>query len=82
MADLTSFRNHWGAETSLDVELYRPVARYELVAKDVATFLNKLSTGGLKGESFTARVKYSDYLPTGYNLWDDVPQELAHVHGI
>ena len=72
MADLTSFRNHWGAETSLDVELYRPVARYELVAKDVATFLNKLSTGGLKGESFTARVKYSDYLPTGYNLWDDV----------
>ena len=74
MADLTSFRNHWGAETSLDVELYRPVARYELVAKDVATFLNKLSTGGLKGESFTARVKYSDYLPTGYNLWDDVPK--------
>ena len=73
-ADLTSFRNHWGAETSLDVELYRPVARYELVAKDVATFLNKLSTGGLKGESFTARVKYSDYLPTGYNLWDDVPK--------
>ena len=52
----------------------RPVARYELVAKDVATFLNKLSTGGLKGESFTARVKYSDYLPTGYNLWDDVPK--------
>ena len=74
MADLTSFRNHWGAETSLDVELYRPVARYELVAKDVATFLNKLSTGGLKCESFTARVKYSDYLPTGYNLWDDVPK--------
>ena len=74
VADLTSFRNHWGAETSLDVELYRPVARYELVAKDVATFLNKLSTGGLKGESFTARVKYSDYLPTGYNLWDDVPK--------
>ncbi len=49
-------------------------ASYELVAKDVATFLNKLSTGGLKGESFTARVKYSDYLPTGYNLWDDVPK--------
>ena len=48
--------------------------RPELVAKDVATFLNKLSTGGLKGESFTARVKYSDYLPTGYNLWDDVPK--------
>ena len=40
----------------------------------MATFLNKLSTGGLKGESFTACVKYSDYLPTGYNLWDDVPK--------
>lgn len=72
--DLTSYRNDWGAETGLDVTLYRPVARYELIAKDVETFLYKLSTGSLKGDSFTARVKYSDYLPTGYNLWDDVPK--------
>ncbi len=50
------------------------MARYELIAKDVKAFLNKLATGGLKGESFTARVKYSDYLPTGYNLMDDVPK--------
>ncbi len=72
--DLTSYRNHWEAEAGLDIELYRPVARYELVAKDVETFLYKLSSGGLKGETFTARVKYSDYLSTGYNLWDDVPK--------
>lgn len=74
MADLTSYRDNWGTETELSVELYRPVARYELVTKDVETFLHKLTTGGLSGESFTARVKYSDYLPTGYNLWDDVPK--------
>lgn len=74
MVDLTSYRDNWGAETELSVELYRPVARYELVTKDVETFLHKLTTGSLSGESFIARVKYSDYLPTGYNLWDDVPK--------
>lgn len=74
MVDLTRYRDNWGAESELNVELYRPVARYELVTKDVETFLHKLTTGGLSGESFTARVKYSDYLPTGYNLWDDVPK--------
>lgn len=74
MVDLTRYRDNWGAASELNVELYRPVARYELVTKDVETFLHKLTTGGLSGESFTARVKYSDYLPTGYNLWDDVPK--------
>lgn len=72
--DLTTYENQWGAVAELDMELSRPVARYELIATDVAEFLRRVSNGEVSGTSFTARVKYSGYLPAGYNVLDDVPK--------
>lgn len=72
--DLTSYRNQWNAQVNVEVELARPVARYELVANDVAAFLRKVAAGTVTGSKFAARIKYNDYLPVGYNALDDVPK--------
>lgn len=72
--DLTGFRNQWNAEVTEEVELARPVARYELVANDVEAFLRRVSEGEVGGTKFTVRIKYDGYLAVGYNALDDVPK--------
>lgn len=72
--DLTAYSNQWNAEVDVEVELTRPVARYELVTNDVAAFLRQVAAGEVTGDKFTARIKYNDYLPVGYNVLDDVPK--------
>lgn len=70
--DLSRYRDEWGAEVTVDVDLERPVARYELVATDVRAFLARVAAGTIGGSRFTARLKYSDYLSVGYNALDGV----------
>ena len=72
--DLTAYADQWGAVVEQDVTLQRPVARYELIATDVADFLQRVADGEVNGETFTARIKYSGYLPVGYNALDNVPK--------
>lgn len=72
--DLSAYREQWGAEVTADIPLYSPLARYELVANDVKEFLEKVTNGEISGKKFTVRVKYSYYLPVGYNVLDDVPK--------
>lgn len=72
--DLTAYADQWGAVVKQDVTLQRPVARYELIATDVADFLQRVADGEVNGETFTARIKYSGYLPVGYNALDNVPK--------
>ena len=72
--DLTAYADQWGAVVEVDVALQRPVARYELIATDVAEFLQRVADGEVNGEQFTARIKYSGYLPAGYNALDEVPK--------
>ena len=72
--DLTAYADQWGAVVEQDVTLQRPVARYELIATDVDKFLQRIADGEVNGETFTARIKYSDYLPVGYNALDNVPK--------
>lgn len=72
--DLTAYADQWGAVVEQDVTLQRPVARYELIATDVDKFLQRITDGEVNGETFTARIKYSGYLPVGYNALDNVPK--------
>lgn len=72
--DLTAYADQWGAVVEQDVTLQRPVARYELIATDVDKFLQRIADGEVNGETFTARIKYSGYLPVGYNALDNVPK--------
>lgn len=72
--DLSAYTDQWGAVAELDVALQRSVARYELIATDVDKFLQRIADGEVSGERFTARIKYSGYLPVGYNVLDDTPK--------
>lgn len=72
--DLTGYRDQWGAEVSVEVDMSRPVARYELIATDVYAFLSRVEAGKIDGTKFTVRVKYDGYLSVGYNVLDDVPK--------
>lgn len=72
--DLTSYADAWDATVETDIELTRPVARYELIATDVEAFLQRIADGEVTGDSFTARLKYSDYTPMGYNVLTDEPR--------
>lgn len=72
--DLTAYADQWGAVVEQDVTLQRPVARYELIATDVDKFLQRIADGEVNGDTFTARIKYSGYLPVGYNALDNVPK--------
>lgn len=68
--DLTAYDEADEEQVSIDLELTRPVGRYQLVANDVAKFLSALDDGKVTGESFTIRVKYNSYLNLGYNVLD------------
>lgn len=72
--DLSDLRNVWSAKVPVQMELKRPVARYELIANDVATFLRRISQGEVNGKKFSVRVKYNYYLPVGYNALDNIPK--------
>ena len=47
--DLTSYADQWGATVETDIELTRPVARYELIATDVEAFRQRIANGEVSG---------------------------------
>lgn len=73
---LSDYRDEWGAKVPVEIELKRPVARYELVATDVASFLKKIADKEISGKRFTARIKYRYYLSVGFDVLDD---KLRHA---
>lgn len=66
--DLRSYRDKWGEEISLDLNMIRPLARYELVANDLPQLRRMIADGKTSGNKFTVKVEYNYYLPTGMNL--------------
>lgn len=79
--DLTQYRNQWKVKVPVDIELQRPVARYELVATDVARFKKRVESNIIQGKTFTATLKYTDYLPIGYNVYDGICKQLLMYMG-
>lgn len=72
--DLEEFRNEWGAQKSVDIELKRPVARVQFNANDVVAFLKLHGAEEGKDISFVARLSYEDYLNMGYNVLERTPR--------
>lgn len=66
--DLTSYSNDWQAVVTQDWTLERPLGRYELIATDMEALRRKVEAGEVKAGKFTARIKYSDYLPVGFDV--------------
>lgn len=78
--DLTAYRDDWNAVVPVDITLERPVGRYELVATDVQALRDSIAAGSVQGDRFTARIKYSDYLPAGIDvLTGDLRNPLAYL---
>lgn len=65
--DLTSYRDQWNVKVPVDIQMIRPLARYELIATDVAKFLDKVKKGTIAGKTFSVNVKYNYYLTTGFD---------------
>ena len=58
-----------GEPQSLDIEFYRPVALYEIVATDVDKYNAEHETNGNPPiEELMVEVHYQGYLPTGYDM--------------
>lgn len=69
---LSRYRNEWNRQENVKMDLKRPIARYELVANDVARFLKKITDGEVKGKKFTVAVRYTDFFYTGFNALDEI----------
>lgn len=70
--ELSPYRNEWNTKVSVYMELKRPVARYELVADDVAKFLKKINDQEITGKKFTLTVRYTNFFYTGFNALDEI----------
>lgn len=74
--DLTGYRDQWNANVPVDVKLTRPVARYELIATDMAAFRARMEEAGTAGDKFTTRLKYNTYRYMGFDLPTAQPKHL------
>lgn len=78
--DLTAYRDQWNVKVPIDIKMVRPLARYELIATDVAKFLDKVKKGTIAGKTFSVNVKYNYYLTTGFSaLTGKVKNPLMYV---
>lgn len=68
--DLTGYRDEWGAKESMEIELSRPMGKYEIIATDVEKFLAEYSPS--KENSYEIRLNYNGYIPAGYNVLDGI----------
>ncbi len=74
--DLRQYRDQWEASTSLDIELERPVGRYQIITTDLGAFRKRLADGVISGSEFSVRLRYADYRATGYNVLQNVPKNF------
>lgn len=78
--NLTPYRDQWNVIVPIDIQMVRPLARYELIATDVDKFLKKIKDKEITGNQFTISIKYGYYLTTGFNaLTGQVKHPLQYV---
>ncbi len=68
--DLTAYKDEWGAKASIDMELSRPMGKYEIVATDVEKFIASHTPS--KDNLYEVRLNYNGYIPAGYNALDGI----------
>ena len=76
--DLTGYKDEWNAEFPLEVIPERPLARYELTATDVTSFLREYP----EVTKVRLTLKYDDYLPKGFNAWMGLPNTHLNICSI
>lgn len=71
--DLRPHRNQWNARVKVELDMVRPLARYEIVATDVEHFLKKMKITDAK--EFFVQVFYDFYFPTAFDVWTGMPND-------
>lgn len=74
--DLREYRDQWAASLTLDVEMQRPVGRYQIITTDLGAFRQRLADGIISGSEFSVRIRYADYRATAYNVLQNVPKNF------
>lgn len=65
---------------SINVDMVRPLARFELVSNDLAEFVGLQTVESDRGfslEDYTAMIYYVGYMPDTYSLYTDKPVDSA-----
>lgn len=73
--DLRQYREEWNAKVQIKVDMVRPLAKYELIATDVAEFLERTAQQRAQGESYTVTFSYSFYIPAVFDVLAGKPCE-------
>lgn len=73
--DLRQYRDEWNAKVQIKVDMVRPLAKYELIATDVAEFLERTAQQRAQGESYTVTFSYSFYIPAVFDVLAGKPCE-------
>ncbi len=74
--DLTTYRDQWNATYQYVAGLERPQARFEIITTDLEQFLASYSTEEeISSDDFTVEVLYDGYMPYGFNVLTDKPNE-------
>lgn len=76
--DLRPYREEWNARVQVQVDMVRPLAKYELIATDVKDFLRKTrrqrdGEGG--NNTYAITFAYGFYLPTVFNVLTGQPAD-------
>lgn len=70
-----------GAGNTIDIEMLRPVARFELMATDVEEFITNEAARlmsratDVNFSDYTVVIQYDNYMPSAYNLYTDTPND-------
>lgn len=72
--DLRPYRDEWNAKVQVQVDMVRPLAKYELVATDVKEFLEKTAKQRAGGTAYEITVSYGFYFPLGFNVLTGKPE--------
>lgn len=67
--NLSKYRDQWNSSITLEPDMKRPTARYELIANDVEKFM---ADGAKTGEKYTLRVRYLGFYDTGFHALDGI----------
>ncbi len=75
MADLVLPADAVEQDIVLDVDMQRPLAKYEFITTDLVEFLNKQRTRAV--DDYKVVIYYSGFMPDTYNMFTDKPVDSA-----
>lgn len=80
-ADLISYRDEWNSHVEMTIPLFRPVAKYVLIANDIDKYMAQIQTKEQSTKSttdinsYTAVIQHPGYIPNSFNARTNQPND-------